>query len=112
MKKFLAVLALALFLIPALPSAAQADWGHDHDAHYWHSGHWFRGGHLGRNGWWWVLGNEWYYYRAPVYPYPNPYTPPAVVTVPGNYWYYCRNPRGYYPYVPACAVAWRAVPPY
>ena len=37
------------------------------------------GRHGGRGGWWWVVGDAWYYYPQPVYPYPDPYTPPVVV---------------------------------
>jgi len=86
----------------------------DHDLDYWHGGHWFHGPHGGRKGWWWVLGNAWYFYPAPVYPYPNPYIPPVMAPPPPavTYWYYCRHPRGYYPYVPACYGRWHEVPGY
>jgi hypothetical protein len=68
----------------------------------------------------------WYFYPSPVYPYPDPYTPPVVVinqqppaaapqaspqtqpTVP--LWYYCDSAKAYYPYVPSCPEAWRPVP--
>ena len=47
---------------------------------YWHGGHWVHGFHHGRDGWWWVVGPTWYFYPAPVYPYPDPYSvPPPVV---------------------------------
>ncbi|MBV9521248.1 MAG: hypothetical protein JO010_00550 [Alphaproteobacteria bacterium] len=88
----------------------------DHDFDRWQGGHWFEGRHHGRLGWWWVIDGSWYYYPAPVYPYPDPYQPPVVVSpapappVPGPIYYYCERPRGYYPYVPTCTVPWRGVP--
>jgi len=87
---------------------------HEHDIDVWRSGRWFQGRHGGRVGWWWVLGDAWYYYPQPVYPYPDPYLPPIVAAPPpgppGQFYYYCPRPRGYYPYVQACTVPWRAVP--
>ncbi len=83
----------------------------DHDYAYWRSGHWKHGHHEGRNGWWWIVGSTWYFYNAPVYPYPDPYTPAGHVVVPGSsVYYYCTNPAGYYPYVPYCA-AWQKIAP-
>jgi hypothetical protein len=84
---------------------------HDHDFERWRTGHWHEGRHGGRVGWWWVLGSSWYFYPQPVYPYPDPYLPPVVVASPPAQplYYYCARPRGYYPYVPACQVPWRAV---
>ncbi|MGB9152053.1 MAG: hypothetical protein WCD70_03090 [Alphaproteobacteria bacterium] len=88
---------------------------HDHGDH-WRAGRWFNGFHDGRNGWWWIVDGAWYFYPAPVYPYPDPYTPPTVVieTVPGapsgaQTYYYCASPAGYYPSVPQCTVAWQKV---
>jgi hypothetical protein len=61
--------------------------------------HWVHGEHLRRTGWWWVVDGEWYFYPAPLYPYPDPYVPPGVIAlaplpspVPTSpaYWYYCR----------------------
>jgi hypothetical protein len=86
---------------------------HDRDFDVWRTGHWYQGRHGNRAGWWWVLGNAWYYYPQPVYPYPDPYLPPVVAPPPGpprQVYYYCPRPRGYYPYVAACRVPWRAVP--
>jgi hypothetical protein len=88
-----------------------------HDFGGWHQGHWHHGPHNGRLGWWWIVGPSWYYYPAPVYPYPEPYYyPPALIgTVPPlpgqptQYWYYCSDPPGYYPYIPQCNVMWQAV---
>lgn len=87
---------------------------HDHDFARWRSGRWVHGRHDGRRGWWWIAGGIWYFYPAPVYPYPDPYLPPSAVVPPTpgaqRYWYYCANPAGYYPYVPQCETAWQAVP--
>jgi len=119
----LAVTILGLALRDA-PARADEHWHggdmrhfHDHDEHAWRGGHWFHGPHDGRAGWWWVVGGTWYFYPAPVYPYPDPLLPPvAVPAQPAppasapNYWYYCQNPPGYYPYVPSCATNWTAVP--
>jgi hypothetical protein len=84
---------------------------HDHDFDRWRGGRWYHGRHGGRAGWWWIVGPTWYFYPAPIYPYPDPYLPPTVPPTPGpgaQYWY-CANPPGYYPYVPQCAVPWRLV---
>lgn len=85
---------------------------HERDLGHWQGGGWQHGWHGGRSGWWWVVGGAWYWYPAPVYPYPDPYLPPLVAAPPaaGQYWYYCPNPPGYYPYVPACAAPWQLVP--
>jgi hypothetical protein len=93
---------------------------HEHDFDRWRRGHWERGRHEGRRGWWWVVDGVWFYYPAPVYPYPDPYQPPVIAGAPppppgsapppARVYYYCDNPPGYYPYVPACPTPWRAVP--
>ena len=113
-----AVAALSL----AQPAVARDhdDWHHDRDIHRfhdrdfgrWRSGHWYHGRHGRQLGWWWVVGGAWYFYPAPVYPYPDPYLPPIVAPPPGpvHFWYFCDRPRGYYPYVATCRVPWRAVP--
>ena len=90
-----------------------------HDLGIWRGGTWSRDWHDGRFGWWWIVGPWWYFYPAPVYPYPQ-YVPPAVVEEqappvptglpPSQYWYYCDNPQGYYPYVASCGTPWRPVP--
>ena len=90
----------------------------DADMHRWRGGHWMHARHGGRFGWWWVVGGAWYFYPAPIYPYPNPYVPP-VAMVPGppppqaatQYWYYCNSARGYYPYVTSCPEGWMQVVP-
>jgi hypothetical protein len=96
---------------------------HEHDYHVWRGGYWAHDYHGGRYGWWWIASGLWYYYPAPIYPYPDPYVPPVVVAPPvaaapapapaappPQYWYYCDSAGGYYPYVPACPSGWRAVP--
>ena len=94
---------------------------HERDFHVWSGGHWEHRWHDGRYGWWWFAGGLWYFYPAPIYPYPDPYVPPVAVAPapppamasappPPQYWYYCDSARGYYPYVPACPSGWHAVP--
>jgi hypothetical protein len=103
------------------PSAHRPPWRgdirhfHRYDFHTWQRGRWHREHHGGRLGWWWVVGPSWYFYPAPVYPYPNPYVPPVIVVSPTpenepQYWYYCADPEGYYPYVEECAEEWQPVP--
>lgn len=76
----------------------------DHDR--WRGGHWWHGDYGGRPGWWWIVGPDWYWYSAPIEPYPDPYTPPGAT--PG-FWYWCDAYSQYYPYVGACPTGWRAV---
>ena len=116
----------AMGLAVSLPAHAQRDYhGGDyrhfspHDRDVWRGGGWRHEWHDGRYAWWWVLGNAWYFYPAPTYPYPT-YVPPAVVVQqpppvptglpPAQFWYFCDNPQGYYPYVASCSVPWRQVP--
>jgi hypothetical protein len=70
-------------------------------------------------GWWWVVAGTWYFYPWPVYPYPDPYTPPVIVTQPSaqpvapppaQFWYFCTSSNSYYPYVSSCPDGWKAVP--
>ena|SRR5271170_4059585 len=119
-----AVAGLAAFVIAlGLPQVGHAqdrghgwhgDIGHFHerDLGRWRGGGWRHALYGGRFGWWWVVpGLGWYYYAAPIYPYPDPYlpagAPPPVPTTP--FWYYCGNPPGYYPYVPQCYGSWEPV---
>jgi len=93
---------------------------HEHDWGLWRGGRWVHEIHDGRLGWWWVAGDSWYFYPAPVYPYPDPYEPPVTVAVTPlaappaapvpNSWYYCEGAKGYYPYVPTCPGGWKKVP--
>ena len=55
---------------------------HEHDQRIWHSGRWIHGRHDGRFGWWWVVGEYWYFYPAPSYPYPEPLIPQVVAPSP------------------------------
>ena len=94
---------------------------HEHDYNHWREGEWRRGYHEGRDGWWWVIGGLWYYYPAPIYPYPDPYTPPTVIIesapvaptaiAPPSSVYHCANPEGYYPYVSQCYEPWQRIEP-
>jgi hypothetical protein len=90
---------------------------HERDLREWHGGHWVHDRHAGRLGWWWVVGGVWYFFPAPVYPYPDPYVPPTVVAPPApppaptQYWYYCARARAYYPYVTSCPEGWMQVVP-
>jgi len=45
----------------------------------WRGGIWRHEWHDGRYGWWWLVDGYWYYYPAPIYPYPT-YVPEAVVS--------------------------------
>jgi hypothetical protein len=91
-----------------------------HDYTVWRSGRWYRVRHEGRFGWWWVVGGIWYLYPQPVYPHPDPYTPPVIVepqssenemTVPpAQYWYFCTSLNSYYPYVTSCPEGWKSMP--
>jgi hypothetical protein len=110
---------LAAVIVTGVAAGARAEdrWWHDdihrfheHDLGVWSGGRWFHGDHGGRAGWWWIVGGIWYFYPAPVYPYPDPYVPPVAVTPPPQYYYWCSVPAGYYPQVPVCRVPWQPVP--
>jgi hypothetical protein len=117
----------ALLIAASVPTARADDWRwhgdihrfHEHDYHHWRQGRWFHGFHDGSEAWWWVVGGFWYFYPVPIYPYPDPYTPPVVVIEPAPvspafappaYVYYCSAPAGYYPYVPQCYGVWQKIP--
>jgi hypothetical protein len=136
MRKLLGCVLAALALMPfAIRPSAADEHGHGHDAghghvygwqgdirHFhehdivrWRGGRWFHGPHGGRAGWWWIVGPTWYFYPAPVYPFPDPYLPPVAAGPPpappaSQVWYYCPDPPGYYPYVPQCRTSWQPVP--
>ncbi|MGA7965092.1 MAG: hypothetical protein WCB49_04245 [Gammaproteobacteria bacterium] len=90
----------------------------------WRSGYWHHGWYNGLWAWWWIAGGVWFYYPAPIYPYPNPYVPGTVTVVnteptppaapaqapAAQYWYHCKAPEGYYPYVAQCPDGWTKVP--
>lgn len=94
----------------------------DHHLSLWRSGGWRHGSHEGRFGWWWIAAGTWYFYPAPIYPYPNPYIPPVlimqpppdsgtiVMQSPPQSWYYCEASKSYFPYVPSCPAGWITVP--
>ncbi|HEY1426816.1 MAG TPA: hypothetical protein VGF50_09105 [Caulobacteraceae bacterium] len=82
-----------------------------HDMATWRAGYWWHGWRGGRVGWWWFAGGFWYWFAAPIHPYPS-YVPDAFVAggypAAGAVWWYCDNPPGYYPYVQGCW-RWRKV---
>jgi hypothetical protein len=87
-------------------------WGGDirHFNHVvWRGGHWWHGAYGRRVGWWWIVGPNWFWYPGPIYPYPDPFTPPGAT--PG-YWYFCDFYAQYYPYVGVCPTDWEVVQPY
>lgn len=49
----------------------------------WREGYWFHGAYLDRMGWWWIVGPNWYFYSAPIYPYP-PANPQPVAIMAAN----------------------------
>ncbi len=152
MKRILVAVTAAILAFTSLPGIAQHREGHDRGRHegfergappghwrdreihrfherdidVWRGGRWYHGYHDNRLGWWWIAAGLWYFYPAPVYPYPDPYAPPVVVNPPvvvvpqapapapiqpqPQYWYYCASARGYYPYVPNCPEPWQPVP--
>jgi hypothetical protein len=127
-RRLAAVILAGALAVPAVAGTARAqERDHDHwrggeyprfhefDLDHWRSAHWWHGFHEGRDGWWWVLDGAWYWYPAPVYPYPDPYRPPVVVVpsapAAGPLWYFCPNPQGYYPYVANCPTPWQPVTP-
>ena len=93
---------------------------HEHDLGVWRGGRWAHQRHEGHLGWWWVVGGAWYFYPAPVYPYPDPWEPPSMRLAPPAapvplapvkpYWYFCEESATYYPYVASCPGGWKAVP--
>jgi hypothetical protein len=80
----------------------------DFDLHTWQSGKWQHVSHGGRSGWWWTVGSDWYFFDAPVYPYPDLYTP---YNEPIGWWYWCDPSEEYYPYVTSCPIPWESVMP-
>ena len=83
----------------------------------WQGGRWHYAWHRGHRGWWWIIDDAWFFYPAPIYPYPpyigslDYYDYSEWFGTPDYYWYYCTNPEGYYPYVQECLGTWHAVPP-
>jgi hypothetical protein len=81
-----------------------------HGRGVWDGGHWHHGPHDGHDGWWWVVGPSWYYYPAPIYPYPDLYGPPVIAPPSSAFWFYCPSAGAYYPYVDVCPGGWIQVP--
>src|SRR5208282_1360498 len=46
----------------------------------WREGRWHNAWHHGRYGWWWRVHGNWYWYQAPLYPYPLVVVPLYVDT--------------------------------
>jgi hypothetical protein len=110
---WVSILAVALLLVPAVPTHA---WG-------WH-------GHPGVRArvfigvgpiWWGQPYPYWYYPPPSYYAYPPPpvivqeppvYVQPEPAPAPSqSYWYYCPSAKAYYPNVQTCTEAWIPVPP-
>jgi len=83
----------------------------------WEHGAWRHENHNGYLGWWWVVGDNWFFYPGPIFPYPLYVGPDYYYDYynyypsPENYWYYCEDPPGYYPNVQECSGPWEPVPP-
>ena len=103
----IALLALALFLVPAAPSEA---W-RGHPSVF-----------IGVGPVWWGPPYPYGYYPPPYYVYlpppvivqePPVYVQPALVPAPPPeaYWYYCSSAQAYYPTAPTCPEVWIKVPP-
>lgn len=124
-----ACLLIASALLSAAPAAAG---GPSYDLHgrdfqtltpaelqFWQGGHWVYDLHDGHLAWWWNVGDTWYSYQTPSYPYPhfvsqtdvtyNAPPAPAAQSAAGPSWYYCDRPAGYTPDVKNCEVPWREV---
>jgi hypothetical protein len=83
------VVYFSLLSMPALADRHDEHWYHgnihefhDRDLHAWRGGRWFHGYYGGHYGWWWIVGGAYYWYPAAVYPYPDPYSPPAALLAP------------------------------
>jgi hypothetical protein len=102
----------------------------------WRGGYWRSDWHYGRFGWWWNVGDGWYPYADPVFPYPVEVVQPAVYETqvvaepdpepaaapaavdrtipllpappPGRY--SCASPAGYFPDVDSCNGPWQLAP--
>jgi hypothetical protein len=124
------LVALTIFVLSAI---AHADpWFHhdhprdfyDHDHRTWAAGNWYHGNYQGRFGWYWVVGETYYFYPKPIYPFPNPYIPPTIVAPIApiespvrleaqpqqQVWYFCEASNAYYPYVSECNGEWKKIP--
>lgn len=121
----LLVLLLQIPLVQARDYGAGHGYFPHHREHFgpidhWQNGAWHHEHYRGRLGWWWVVGSSWYFYDAPVYPYPDPLYPQIVIQTPpvapppaaasAQVWYYCKPAAQYYPYVTSCPSNWEVVP--
>ena len=102
---------------PHVTFTAHASFSHFTPAQHaaWVGGHWNHSWHNGHFGWLWFAGGLWYFYDAPIYPYPLYVSDEYIDDYSGDngggqYWYYCQNPAGYYPYVQQCSMPWQPVP--
>ena len=100
MKKLVALLLLSAFMVPLASNDVSA---RDYERANYHRrgneyhtpqprhapqrhyapqprGYWHTGWHNGHHGRWWVTGNNWVYYPAPVPVYYQPRPAPVVVT--------------------------------
>jgi len=95
---------------------------------WWVGGGWHHMRWHGRWGWWWGVGGAFYWYPAPIYPYPaeisstyyydededggygDDYQGAGPGEQGGGMWYHCASPDGYYPYVKECKGGWESVP--
>jgi hypothetical protein len=94
----------------------------------WYRGTWHHEFLDGRYGWWYEVDGIWYFFDAPIYPFPTfipdvvylpdeddfAPPPPLAVMAPqapsGNFYYYCPDSQTYYPYVSSCPSPWQPVP--
>lgn len=72
------------------------------------NGHWYRGTHKGKHGWWWIVGEDWFYAKRPNRLSPERYVPPGEA--PG-WWYMCPDNATYYPFATKCLSRWVRVQP-
>lgn len=85
---------------------------HQDDLRAWNNGRWSNTNHNGRQGWWWIVGSEWFYYNSRVDNVPRMNVPSVIYqshyhrNIPQNVNYYCKPVGAYYPYVTSCPSAW------
>src|SRR5262249_62311090 len=85
--------------------------GHDYnhftsaERHAWQHGNWHHGRHHGRFGWWFIADNFWYFYDAPIYPFPTYVSYYYDDNYYGGDDYFldcCGDSGGYFPHVQRC----------
>ena len=72
----------------------------------WSGGGWRHGWRHGRYGWWWAVGDDWFFYDQPSYPYPADVSDDVYSDDSSAAGAYCEDPPGYYPDVTECNVEW------